>query len=128
MVCKKCANKISSGEKFCGNCGSEITEAELQNQTSNVQQVNDVDSKEEELVKNAKRGFSLGLWSIIAWLLPLAGYPVTICGIVYSIKGLDSKTKGNKALAGLILSIIFLILTLINSIAGAILNLRGQLN
>ena len=29
-------------------------------------------------------GFVLGLVSIIAWLLPLIGYPVTIVGIVFS--------------------------------------------
>lgn len=65
-------------------------------------------------------GFILGLVSIIAWYIPLIGYPVTVCGIIFSSLGMNSKNKG-KAVAGLVLSIIFLIVTLINSILGAIL-------
>ena len=78
---------------------------------------NEVEMKKES---NARTGFILGLVSIAAWILPLAGYPVAICGIVFSAKGLDSKLRG-KAIAGLTLSIIFLIATLINSIAGALM-------
>lgn len=66
-------------------------------------------------------GYTLGLISILSWLLPLVGYPVTICGIVFSSKGLASKTNAKKAKTGLILSIIFLVLTITNSIMGVIL-------
>lgn len=76
---------------------------------------------EEDKKKETKAmvGFILGLCSIIAWLLPLIGYPVTIAGIVFSAMGMHSNNKG-KAIAGLVLSIIFLIVTLINSILGAV--------
>lgn len=66
-------------------------------------------------------GFILGLISIIAWFIPLFGFPVTICGIVFSSMGMNSNNKG-KAVAGLTLSIIFLVVTFINSVAGAVIS------
>ena len=121
LVCKKCGGKIGAEDKFCGNCGTPVEVQDVQ-EVSNQTEV----QSNSECDKHAKTGFILGLCSIIAWLLPLVGYPVTICGIVYSIKGLESKTNNGKAIAGLILSIIFLILTLTNSILGVIFQLRGQ--
>ncbi|HEX2939028.1 MAG TPA: hypothetical protein VHO66_08945 [Ruminiclostridium sp.] len=71
----------------------------------------------------ATAGFVLGLVSIVAWLLPILGYPVTILGIIFSALGMKSSKK-KFAVIGLILSIVFLIVTLINSIVGSILNLQ----
>lgn len=68
----------------------------------------------------ATAGFVLGLCSIIAWIIPIIGYPVTGLGIVFSCMGMNSKNK-TYATIGLVFSIIFLIVTLINSIAGAIM-------
>lgn len=76
---------------------------------------------EEKVNKNATTGMILGLCSIVAWFIPLFGFPITICGIVFSSKGLSSKDNKGKAITGLVLSIIFLIVTLINSIAGALI-------
>ena len=66
-------------------------------------------------------GFVLGLVSIIAWFIPLIGFPVTVCGIIFSSVGMKSQTNKGKAVAGLTLSIIFLVVTSINSILGAML-------
>lgn len=71
--------------------------------------------------KSAQTGFTLGLCSMMAWLLPLIGYPISICGIVFSSIGLSSNELKGKAKTGLILSIIFLIITLCNSIAGVLM-------
>jgi len=70
-------------------------------------------------------GFILSLVSIIAWLLPLVGYPVTICGIIFSARHIRHKNKTAKTLGiiGLVLSILFLLLTLGNSILGVIIAL-----
>jgi hypothetical protein len=65
-------------------------------------------------------GFILGIVSIIAWYIPLIGFPVTVGGIIFCGLGLNSNNHG-KAIAGLILSIIFLVVTLINSALGVIL-------
>ena len=111
--------------KYCGNCGKEITEN--QNVCSNCGAkieypvTNKVD-------KNALAGFVLGLVSIIAWIIPLFGYPVTICGIVFSCKGLKSEINKNKAIAGLILSIIFLVFSLANSCLGVLISFQNNFN
>ncbi len=68
--------------------------------------------------KRAKIGFILSLVSIFAWFIPIVGFPVTVCGIVFSSMGLSSIARG-KARVGLILSIIFLVLTILNAIVGA---------
>ena len=121
IVCKKCGGKMGADDKFCGSCGTPKEESASVVTQNQVEVTNST-----EIDKHAKTGFTLGLCSIIAWILPLAGYPVTICGIIYSIKGLDSKINNGKAIAGLILSIIFLIITLINSILGVMLQFKGQ--
>lgn len=87
--------------------------------------VNNVEESTETTVNKNKSGkatagFVLGLCSIIAWFIPLIGYPVTILGIIFSALGIKSAKK-TFAVIGLICSIIFLIATLINSIVGAIL-------
>lgn len=62
----------------------------------------------------------LGIVGLIAWLLPLVGYPVTIVGLVLGIKSVKSEKRG-MAIAGIVMSSIGLVLTLINSILGVIL-------
>lgn len=61
----------------------------------------------------------LGIVGFIAWCLPIAGYPVTIVGIVLGGKGM--------AIAGIIMCTITLVLTLINSILGAFLSVADYL-
>lgn len=78
-----------------------------------------------------KKGMSiasmvLGIVGFIAWCLPLVGFPVTIVGLVLGILGIKKGGKG-MAIAGIIMSSITLVLTLINSIWGAYLGMTGQL-
>ncbi len=68
----------------------------------------------------AVAGMVLGIIGIFAWFLPFIGYPVTIVGIILSTIGLKSDKKG-MAITGLVLSIIFLIATIINSVIGAMI-------
>lgn len=62
----------------------------------------------------------LGIAGFVACCLPLIGYPVTITGLVL---GIVAKTKGagGMAIAGIVLSIITFVLTLVNSIGGVLL-------
>lgn len=64
----------------------------------------------------------LGIAGLVGCCLPILGYPVTITGLVL---GIVAKTKGagGMAIAGIVLSIITFVLTLINSIAGVLLTL-----
>ena len=68
----------------------------------------------------------LGLVSIVTWLFPIAGYITTILAIVFATKGRHSEKKG-MATAGLVLGIIFLVVTLLNSIFGAVLGVLANL-
>lgn len=108
--CADCGAEIKDGQDVCLGCGKVLNKTTANNNTTDI-------SKED---KAANTGFILGLVSLIAWLIPLFGYPVTICGIVYSSKGLKSTSKKTKAIIGLVFSIIFLIFTLSNSILGVI--------
>jgi len=60
----------------------------------------------------------LGVNSLWAWFLPLVGFPVSILGLLMGIVGRKSSIK-KMAMAGLILSIIGLVATIINSAIGA---------
>lgn len=65
----------------------------------------------------------LGIISLLAWLLPLFGYPVSIIGLILGI--ISNKNEKNKfSKIGIILSAIGLGITLINSIAGVIMVLN----
>lgn len=98
-----------------------ITEEEFETEKQKL--LNDNQNNKTSTSKKATQamvGFILGLVSIIAWYIPLIGYPVTICGIIFSGLGMNSSNRG-KAIAGLTLSIVFLVITLINSMLGAIM-------
>ena len=104
-VCPECGKGVSKGDAVCGYCGFHLV-----NKNDNYQKRNTY----------ALVGMILGLCSIISWLLALIGYPTTILGIIFSSFGLNSDKK-EMAITGLALSIIFFIITLINSIVGAVM-------
>ena len=108
--------------KFCSNCGAKLNEEQAICLECGVL-VNNTNINKSD--KSSLVGFILGLVSIAAWIIPLFGYPVTICGIIFSAKGLKSINGKDKAIAGLILSIIFLIASFINSIIGVIISLEA---
>jgi len=113
--CSNCGGNIVDGIKFCSSCGKEVkvnhTETNL-NITS-TQNTNIVDKKSQ-----ATASLILGIIGLIAWVLPLFGFPVTIIGLIMGIVGQKS-TKKNMAMAGIVLSIIGLVITIINSAIGA---------
>lgn len=123
--CPNCGSELEETAEFCGNCGQEIkintnssvnTDTDIVDKKANIDKI---DNDTGELDKDAQTGFVLGILSIIAWLIPLFGFPITIFGIIYSSRGLGSTKNKEKATAGIVLSIIFLIVTFINSIIGA---------
>lgn len=95
------------------------TEFEVEKQKILNNNVNNETATDKKATK-AMVGFILGLVGIIAWFLPIIGVPVTILGIIFSALGINSQNR-NKAIAGLILSIVFLVVTLINSFLGALM-------
>ena len=69
----------------------------------------------------------LGLFGLLAWLLPIIGLPTTITGLVLGIKSVTGPRKG-VATAGIVLCIIGLVLSIGNAAIGAYLGATGQLH
>lgn len=65
----------------------------------------------------------LGIASLVFWLLPIAGLPVGIAGLITGLLARSGSRRG-MALAGLICSIIGIALSLINAALGAYLALN----
>ncbi|HVT10669.1 MAG TPA: hypothetical protein VHE55_00250 [Fimbriimonadaceae bacterium] len=59
----------------------------------------------------------LGIVSMFAWCIPIIGLPITITAVVFGIKNLNSLDR-TKALIGLILGSIGLLLTIANFVLG----------
>lgn len=62
----------------------------------------------------------LGIVGLVAWILPLLGYPINIIGLILGIIS-NKKEKNKFSKTGIILSTIGLGITAINSIAGVII-------
>lgn len=62
----------------------------------------------------------LGIIGLVAWILPLLGYPINIIGLILGIIS-NKKEKNKFSKTGIILSAIGLGITAINSIAGVIM-------
>jgi serine/threonine protein kinase len=74
--------------------------------------------------KSTIAGFVLGLLGLYAWFLPFLGFPITITGLVFSLMGLKSPFR-KLTTASIILNIVFLICTIVNSAIGLIGGLMG---
>ena len=67
----------------------------------------------------------LGIVGLLAWILPLCGFPVTIVGLILGIVDRKSSRRG-MAIAGIVMNIIGLLGSTINAALGAYLALSGQ--
>ena len=77
-----------------------------------------------------KKGLSLtsmilGIVGFLAWCIPLLGFPVCITGLILGIIGIKKGGKG-MAIAGIIMCSITLLLTIGNSVLGAMIALSAQ--
>jgi RNA polymerase subunit RPABC4/transcription elongation factor Spt4 len=123
-ICPKCGvnqssrNNITAVDVYCTSCGKSIKKDASVCPYCGVQQGGSFN-----LFTKDKKGFAiaslvLGLCGMIAWLLPLTGFPVTILGLIMGVLGYKSSKRG-MAIAGLILSMVGLVATIINSAIGA---------
>lgn len=67
----------------------------------------------------------MGIIGLIAWFIPIIGAPITIIGLIFGIKGLKSLKRG-VAIAGIVLSTIGLLATIVNASIGAYQGVTGQ--
>jgi len=63
----------------------------------------------------------------VLWFIPILGLPVQIVGLVFGVKSWHAP-KRNMAVAGVVLCIIGLVLSLVNASVGAYMGATGQHN
>ncbi len=103
MFCKYCGTELNNDAVFCEKCGRPTGKSPMPQEKKSGMSV---------------ASMVLGISGLIAWILPLIGFPVTIAGLILGISGRKKGGKG-MATAGIVLCIITLVLTLCNSVAGA---------
>ena len=67
----------------------------------------------------------LGILGLFGWCIPLVGLPMTITGLVLGIKDLNSRSRG-MAIAGVVLCVVGLSLSVGNAALGAYLGATGH--
>lgn len=111
--CKVCGTRCLDDAAFCPRCGSP-----LQNQQTNGDESGNMRLGIISLV--------LGITGLLAWIIPIFGLPIGVTALVFGISGLKKSGRG-MAIAGIVLGIICLVLTIINSAIGAYRGYRGEL-
>lgn len=76
--------------------------------------------------KKAVASLVLGIIGMLAWIIPIIGLPIQVVGLVFGIKSIHSNKRG-LAIAGIVMTIIGLVLTIANGTLGAYLGATGQL-
>ncbi len=64
---------------------------------------------------NAWTSFILGIISSLAWLIPIASVPITIVGTVFGALSLKTKKDRGIGIAGLVINIVFLVVSIVHS-------------
>lgn len=93
-------------------------------ETSPVQGGTNMEQKDHYML--AIFSFILGIFSLVAWFLPICGVPMSITGLIFGIVGKNSSRSG-MATAGIVMNIIGLVLGIGNSVIGMYLGATGQL-
>jgi RNA polymerase subunit RPABC4/transcription elongation factor Spt4 len=130
-ICPKCGvnqSKRSSStaiDVYCTSCGKSIkNEASVCPFCGVSQGITASGIKDKK--GPAIASLVLGINSLWAFIIPLFGYPVAVVGVIMGIVGQKS-SKNRLAAAGLILSIIGLVATIVNSAIGAYQGAVSQL-
>lgn len=78
--------------------------------------------------RQGKPGLALGLgiFGLIAWILPIIGLPVTVTGLIFGINAMSSRKKKGMATAATILCAIGLVFSSLNMAVGLYLGATGQ--
>ena len=114
MYCSKCGNEIKDGEEFCAKCGKSTHISTENNETTTfIRQGSNVTR------------FVLGIISCLAWYLPIIGFPVSIIGLIFSVrenkKPRPINSKFTQAEVSMILNTAGLVITIVNSFIGVLI-------
>jgi hypothetical protein len=152
MFCKYCGKHNPDDAVFCESCGQNIrqgasippgqpapqqpaTQAPAQYQVQQPQYLQPYSppyvpqnlpgyyQQTEVSGGGAVASLILGIIGIFAWILPPAGYAVTIVGLILGARNRRGPKRG-LATAGMVLSLVFLIATVINSLIGAFMAIQ----
>ncbi|MDP4090693.1 MAG: zinc-ribbon domain-containing protein [Bacillota bacterium] len=140
--CTSCGQQLSDTAGFCSACGREQIVSESFNSASaaynqntsipvhtfneNSRFVNQGHERADSISGGVITSFILGIIGMAAWIIPIIGAPVTIVGLVFGIQG-NKRRRSGLAIAGIILSIIGLFATVVNSSIGAYKGATGTL-
>lgn len=123
MVCSNCGFEGES--KFCPKCGKPLSDSKVmaggtteQSATSNYKNEYFANKRREAITKNvfAIIGFVLSIFSLLLCFAPIAGLMIIIPALILSIMGFGALSKEGYARAGLVMSIISLIINIIFTI------------
>ena len=113
IYCSECGKQISEYALTCPNCGAPVSIPMQPKSSPSV--------PKRESSGKATAALILGISSLIAWLFPLFGYPVSIIGIVFGCIAIKQNSQNKQGVVGAWLSAVGFVLTLINSVLGAMM-------
>ncbi|OON99858.1 MAG: hypothetical protein ATN35_10585 [Epulopiscium sp. Nele67-Bin004] len=75
---------------------------------------------------SAWASFVLGVVSSLAWLIPIVGLPVSIVGTVLGALGMKNKRSKGISIAGFVINLVFLIITIVKLTVDIVMHFKGQ--
>lgn len=111
--CKNCGTQLDDNYKVCPNCGQPVVAQPAQQEAAPVA----VEEPKGPWKVFAILGLVFGIVGLVLSWASFGGLIISVVALVFSILGLKSKAKHGMAVAGLVLSIIALALSLILFIA-----------
>jgi zinc-ribbon domain len=131
MTCSNCGSPLDQDAAFCGNCGRAIvaTAGPASATPSSppvptaapganvAYAVNTPPAAPQNKDGKATAAMVLGIISLIAWLIPLVGIPVTVLALVFGIRHRHAVNHG-QAVAGIVMGSISIPLILFSIYIG----------
>lgn len=126
-LCQQCGATLEVPESLlykpvrCGYCGSVVVVNPLGTITPSA-----VPEQTSGGVGGSVAAMVLGIIGLVAWCIPLIGFPVNLIGFILGVVNVKQAEGRGMAIAGIVTSTIGLILTVINAILGAIIGMAWQ--